>query len=143
MGWLVSSAASAETTITFDPRPAGIRVGIEGYSEGGMVFDDTQSPGSVILADTGGVPSNGTAFVSQCGICRVSLRPIERGLFDLAAVDLGEHLFFAVASRGDESRKSKTESRKSKVESRESRVGREEEDGGRRDGGRSLQGRGT
>lgn len=94
LGWLVSSAAIAETTITFDPRPAGIRVGIEGYSEGGMVFDDTQSPGSVILADTGGVPSNGTAFVSQCGICQVSLQPIEGGLFDLAAVDLGEHLFF-------------------------------------------------
>ena len=94
IGWLVSSAAFAETTISFDPRPAGNRVGIEGYTEGGMVFDDVQSPGSVILADTGGVPSTGTAFVSQCGICRVSLQPIEGGLFDLVAVDLGEHLLF-------------------------------------------------
>ena len=41
IGWLVSSAAVAETTITFDPRPAGNRVGIEGYTEGGMVFDDS------------------------------------------------------------------------------------------------------
>ena len=74
ISWLVSSAALAETTISFDPRPAGNRVGIEGYTEGGMVFDDVQSPGSVLVADTGGVPSNGTAFVSQCGICQVTSR---------------------------------------------------------------------
>ncbi|MEN8183404.1 MAG: hypothetical protein ABFS46_12810, partial [Myxococcota bacterium] len=53
-----------------------------------------QSPGSLIVADTGGVPSNGTAFVSQCGICRVSLHAVDGGLFDLAAVDLGEPLLF-------------------------------------------------
>lgn len=91
---LVGSATLAETTITFDPRPTGGRAGIEGYSEGGMVFDDVQSPGSVIVEDTGGVPSNGTAFVSQCGICSVSLQTVEGGLFDLLAVDLGEPLLF-------------------------------------------------
>ena len=94
IGWLVNSAAVAQTTITFDPRPAGNRVGIEGYTEAGMIFDDAQSPGSVTLADTGGVPSNGTAFVSQCGICRVSLQTVDGGLFDLVSVDLGEPLLF-------------------------------------------------
>ena len=59
-----------------------------------MVFGDVQSPGSVILADTGGVPSNGTAFVAQCGLCRVSLQTLDGGLFDLFAVDLGEPLLF-------------------------------------------------
>ena len=91
--WLASSPVSAQTTVTFDPRPAG-RAEIEGYTEGGIVFHDVQSPGSVILADTGGIPSNGTAFVAQCGLCRVSLQTSNGGHFDLVAADLGEPLLF-------------------------------------------------
>ena len=88
------STARAQTTISFDPRPAGSRVGIEGYTEGGMVFDDALSPGSVIAAGTAGVPSNGTAFLSKCGLCRPSMQAAEGGLFDLFALDVGEHLIF-------------------------------------------------
>lgn len=86
------STARAQTAITFDPRPAGSRVGIEGYTEGGMIFDDALSPGSVIAPGTDGVPSNGTACLSKCGLCRPSMQAVEGGLFDLSALDVGEHL---------------------------------------------------
>lgn len=86
-------AASAQTTIGFDPRPQGpLRIG--GYVEAGMVFAADPEPGSTIAADSGGVPSNGTAFLLKCGICRPSLRPVDGGVFDLLSLDLGEPLFF-------------------------------------------------
>lgn len=99
LGALAAGAASAQTTITFDPRPPGdpadgVLVRIGGYTEGGIVFTASPEPGSAIVEDSGGVPSNGTAFLSKCGICRPSFAPVAGGLFDLVSVDLGELLFF-------------------------------------------------
>ena len=80
------SAASAQTTITFDPPPEGPLVGgfvrIGGYVEDGIVFEADPEPGSVIVEDSGGIPSNGTAFVSKCGICRPSLRTVDGGTIE-------------------------------------------------------------
>ena len=90
---LFVSAATAQTTIDFDPRPEGpLRIG--GYTEEGIIFSADPEPGSVIVDDSGGIPSNGTAFLSKCGICRPSLRSVDGGLFDLLSLDLGELLFF-------------------------------------------------
>jgi len=92
-----ASAASAQT-ITFDPPPEGPPIGnfvrIGGYVEDGLVFEADPEPGSIIVEDSGGIPSNGTAFLSKCGICRPSMRAVDGGLFDLVSVDLGELLFF-------------------------------------------------
>ena len=91
-------AATAQTTIGFDPRPEGPLLGgfvrIGGYVEGGIVFSADPEPGSILVDDSGGVPSNGTAFLSKCGVCRPSLRSVDGSAFDLLSLDLGELLFF-------------------------------------------------
>ncbi len=103
LGLLAAATASSGAMITFDPRPAGdpldgglVRIG--GYTEAGMVFEASPEPGSIIVEDSGGIPSNGTAFLSKCGVCRPSLRSVDDGLFDLVSVDLGELLFFGFGS---------------------------------------------
>ena len=91
------TAAGAQTVITFDS-PEGPLVGgfvrIGGYTESGFVFSADPEPGSTLVEDSGGVPSNGTAFLLKCGICRPSLRSVDGSLFDLLSLDLGEPLFF-------------------------------------------------
>lgn len=94
---LCAAAASAQTTITFDP-PDGSSF-IFGYTEGGIVFGDNgvfadRGFGATISPDFGGIPSNGTAFLSTCGTCVPSLEAADGGLFDLLSVDLGEFQFF-------------------------------------------------
>jgi hypothetical protein len=95
---LLSSSAVAETTITFDPAPTGPLIGalvrIDAYSEGGLIFTADPFPGSTIHDDSLGVPSNGTAFVLKCGICKPSMQAIDGGPFDLLSIELGEPLFF-------------------------------------------------
>ena len=88
---LWASAASGQTTIGFDAVEG--RTSVVGYSEGGIVFDDESNFAAPIALDTGGVPSNGTPFLSSCGICLPSLEAEEGGLFDLLSVSLGEFLF--------------------------------------------------
>lgn len=90
IGLLAISSAGADTTITFDPLPGGQRIAIGGYTEGGMIFGDNSTVQTTIVADSGGIPSNGTAFLASCGICRPSLQPEGGGLFDLVGVDLGD-----------------------------------------------------
>ncbi len=92
--FLYVTAASAQTTITFDPHPEAEFVRIGGYTETGIVFSADPEPGSVIVEDSGGVPSNGTAFLSKCGICRPSLPSVDASPFDLLSLGLGELLFF-------------------------------------------------
>ena len=96
--FLSVSVASAQTTISFDPGPEGPLVGgfvrIGGYVEDGIVFSADPEPGSIIVEDSGGVPSNGTAFLSKCGVCRPSLRSVDGSPFDLLSLELGELLFF-------------------------------------------------
>jgi hypothetical protein len=94
---LWAAAASAQTTITFDPLDESIV--IFGYTEGGIVFGDNgiyadRGFGASITPDFGGIPSNGTAFISSCGTCVPSLQAADGGLFDLLSVDLGEFQFF-------------------------------------------------
>ena len=64
------------------------------YSEAGMVFRADPEPGSVLVEDSAGVPSNGTGFLSKCGICRPSLQSVDGSPFDLLSLELGEPLFF-------------------------------------------------
>jgi len=95
--FFAASLAHAQT-ITFDPPPEGPLIGnfvrIGGYVEDGIVFQADPDPGSIIVEDAGGVPSNGTAFLSKCGICAPSMHSEDGGLFDLVSIDLGELLFF-------------------------------------------------
>ncbi len=86
------SAASGQTTIGFDSVEQ--QLSIAGYTEGGIVFDDESNFEAPIVPDRGGIPSNGTPYLSSCGICIPSLEAEDGGLFDLLGVDLGEFLFF-------------------------------------------------
>ena len=85
---LTSSGAVAQTTITFDHQLE--RVSIVGYSEGGVTFDDASDFDATVTPDIIAIPSNGTSFLSSCGICRPQIVASEGGLFDLLEVDLGE-----------------------------------------------------
>ena len=86
------SAASGQTTVGFDSVEQ--QLSIAGYTEGGIVFDDESNFEAPIVPDRGGIPSNGTPYLSSCGICIPSLEAEDGGLFDLLGVDLGEFLFF-------------------------------------------------
>ena len=74
---LWASASSAQTTIGFDSVES--RTSIEGYTEGGIAFGDESNFAATIGPDTGGIPSNGTPFLSSCGICLPSLEAEEGG----------------------------------------------------------------
>jgi len=89
---LWASTASAQTTIGFDSVES--RTSAADYTEGGIVFGDPSNFPATIAPDTGGIPSNGTPFLSDCGFCAPFLEAEEGGLFDLLSVDLGEFLFF-------------------------------------------------
>ena len=65
------SAASGQTTIGFDSVEQ--QVSIAGYTEGGIVFGDESNFEAPIMPDSGRIPSNGTPYLSSCGICIPSL----------------------------------------------------------------------